>query len=105
LPLWNLDLHIPNHARRPHRTGASAAPSIVAESGNALAACHAASLDAQAAVPFQLALQAETLLALFAELALGALGGQLRGGVGGLEFVDCLEQALDFVARFGEIFG
>jgi hypothetical protein len=29
----------------------------------------------------------------------------LRGGVGGLEFVDCLEQALDFVARFGEIFG
>jgi hypothetical protein len=56
LSLWNLDLHIPNHARRPHRTGTPAAASIVAESGDALAARHAASLDAQAAVAFELAL-------------------------------------------------
>jgi hypothetical protein len=75
LPLWNLDLHIPNHAWWANGTGTPAAASVVAESGDALAACHTASLDAQAAVPFELALQAETLLALFAELAFGALGG------------------------------
>jgi hypothetical protein len=56
LPLWNFDLHIPNYARWAHRTGAPAAASIVAKSGDTLAASYTASLDAQAAVSFELAL-------------------------------------------------
>jgi hypothetical protein len=106
LPLRNLDLHVADHARWPHRAGTPAAAAIVAQSGDTFAACYtAAQTAAPAAEAFELALEAETLLALFAELALGALGGELRGGVGGLELVDCLEQTLDLVAGLGEVFG
>lgn len=77
MPLWNLDLHITDHAGWPHGAGSSAAAAIVAQSGDTLAARYTA---AQAtAEAFELALQAKTLLLLFAKLALGTLGGELRG--------------------------
>lgn len=103
MPLWNLDLHVTDHAGWPHGAGAPAAAAVVAQGGDTLAACYAAAQAAAEA--FELALQAETLLFLFAKLALGALGGELRGGVGGLELVDCLEETLDLVAGLGEVFG
>ena len=107
MPLRNLDLHVADHAGWPHGAGTPATAAVVAQSGDSLAACYAAAQTAAAAAAeaFELALQAETLLALFAELALGALGGELRGGVGGLELVDCLKQTLDLVAGLGEVFG
>jgi len=79
LPLWNLDLHVADHAGWPHRAGAPAAAAVVTQSGDTLAACYTATQTAAAAEAFELALQAETLLALFAKLALGTLGGELRG--------------------------
>ena len=77
MPLWNLDLDVARDARRPHRAGPPAASAVVAEGGDALAARNAASFNTQAAVAFELALQSKAFLALFPELALSTLGGEL----------------------------
>ncbi len=56
-------------------------------------------LHAQRLPALELALEAQRLLALLAQLALGAARGQLRAGVARLRLLDRLQQALDLVAR------
>ncbi len=58
---------------------------------------------ADALPALELALEAEDLLALLAQLALGAAGGQLHAGLGGPQLVDCLEQLVGLVAQPADV--
>jgi hypothetical protein len=64
-----------------------------------------AAIHAEDFPALELALETEGLLALLAEFAFGALGGELGLGVGGLEVVDGGEEVGDLVAGFGDVVG
>jgi hypothetical protein len=86
------------HTRRRHKahTALPAAPHTP---------YHAPALEAQALPALELALQSQGALLFLAEIAFGALGGELVRRVGGLQLVDGGEEVGDLVARFGDVVG
>lgn len=90
--------------RRSHRTPPPTVVPRITQSRERPAPTHALPIRARHRTEaFDLALQTEVLLSLLTELAFRAFGRELGRGVGGLEFVDGLEEAFDFVAGLVEV--
>lgn len=104
LSLWDFNLHICIHARRPRAAPPPAAASIIAERRQSPGPSYIPlSLLAYSTKCIQLAFKTKGLFAFFSELAFGTLGGKLGFRIGGVELIDVLEQTRDLVSGFGEI--